>query len=828
MASKRSKGGGKSTLNSPSLRQEAERLIEKGRFKDAVKQAKLCFRDQPTDELRRLLERAYFLRAEQLQCEGMPESAREVSQHLLEFGLTDPALLEPTVELLLKVGMVREAIPLRDRVRDPAAVERFARQAADQAVLQPERIPDSFAELREGGLLIRRALEALEAGNPEQALIELREVSRGSPLSDWKLFVRGLAAFQRGDFPEAQVNWERLEPGRAPARIARSLKWLEDTTSQGSSGGSEVPDTSQLERLIFGEPILAPLRTLRSKLAEQDWLGVFDELGPLRFALRNLDPRLAHRLTKNLYHVLVDFVEELDFAQMTYYVNRFTQVAEPLPIDPKWNRFHALVWEGPCGDQSEAEDFWREYLVELDSVAALQPEERPIAKALVLNHVGRAYFDEVESPSPRFPFALFSKNEQVDSKKRGIACLEEAARLYPALGSSYKALVAAHAEWDEWDKAAEVARRWLEACPNEFDALAFLVRHHLRAAEPQAALPYLERARALKPLEKGYLNLESTVRVGIARHLALEGRFDEGRAQLDVAEQMSPGKRDFAILARRAVLELKAGEPLRSQQFINEAVDLLPDAMPLWLTLEIEAIRYELPEFERERFAAKFRAGLERRRRSETVGALAELMVAHQALTRKYEGFEKHLAQVVDFIRPTTRLSYRADDLLAVCKLLAALPGETSLLTKLVKRGFKLFPEHPYFLLMEATCELDKKPFRAHAKRARELLEKALDRAQASTDGQDAELVELIKKSLACARHVESHGAGLPFPSYDDPEGISFADLEALTQTLATMMGSEPFDFDEDEYEDEDEELNESHFEPLPARPGKKHNRSKR
>jgi hypothetical protein len=318
------------------------------------------------------------------------------------------------------------------------------------------------------------------------------------------------------------------------------------------------------------------------------------------------------------------------------------------------------------------------------------------------------------------------------------------------------------------------------------------------------------------------------VRIGIARHLALEGRFDEGRAQLDVAEQMSPRKQDFTILARKAVLELKAGETLRSQQCIDEAVDLLPDAMPLWLTLEIEAIRYELPEFERERFAAKFRAGLERRRRSETLGALAELMEAHLSLARKYDGFEKHLAQVVEFIRPATRLSYSAFDLLAVCKLLAALPGEKALFTKLVNRGFKLFPEHPYFLLMEATCELDKKPIRANAKRACQLLEKALDRAQASTDEQDAELVELIKKSLGCARHVESHGAGLPFPSDDDPEGISFADLEALTQTLATMMGSEPFDFDEDEDEDEDEELNQSHFEPLPAPPGKKHNRSKR
>ncbi|HEV3120483.1 MAG TPA: hypothetical protein VGY53_01205, partial [Isosphaeraceae bacterium] len=766
MASKRSKGSnGKSVVASPSLRQDVERLIEKGRLKDAVKQAKLCFRDQPTDEHRRLLERSYFLRAKQLQRDGMPESAREVAQHLLDFGISDAALIEPIVDLLLGVGMVREAIPLRDRLQDPSAAERFARQAADQAVLQPERIPPSFAEMCEGGLLIRRALESLEAGNEEQALAELREVSRGSPLSDWKLFVRGLAAYQRGNSQEAQVNWERLEPGRAPERIARYLNWLENATSEVPSGGTEAPDTLRLERVVFGEPILAPLQTIRNKLGEEDWLGVLDEVGPLRFALRNLDPRLSHRLTEILYHSAIDFARELEFSDMIHVVNRFMQVAEPLPIDPKWTRFNALVWEGQPGEESRAEDFWRRYLVELDSVAILQPEERPIAKALVLNRTGRHYLDEVESSRSGFPFALSREHQDFDSKTRGIACLEEAARLYPALGSTHEVLVSSYAEWGDWDKAAAVARRWLEACPNEFNALVFLINHHLRANEPTAALTYLERARVLKPLDKKTLDMEYTLRVGMARNLALEGRYDEARAQFDLAERKSPKDRDFGFLARKAVLELKAGEPLRSQQFIDEAVELLPDPTPLWLTLEVEAIRFELPEFERERFAAKFGAGLKRRRLSETVGALAELMVAHQTCTKKYAGFEEHLARVVAFIRPTTRLSYRAKDLLAVCKLLDTLPREEVLLTKLVRRGGKLFPDHPYFLMKEAILELQKGPFRTNYKCARQQLEKALERAQASADLDDAALVDEIKEALTFARQAESRRAQMPFPS---------------------------------------------------------------
>src|SRR3954464_9130559 len=97
-------------------RREVERLIEKGRLKDAVKEAKLYHRQTNTPESHHLLERAYHLRAEQLHREGMPNSAREVAQHLLDFGLTDADLVEPFARLLVAVGMAQEALALQGRM----------------------------------------------------------------------------------------------------------------------------------------------------------------------------------------------------------------------------------------------------------------------------------------------------------------------------------------------------------------------------------------------------------------------------------------------------------------------------------------------------------------------------------------------------------------------------------------------------------------------------------------------------------------------------------------------------------------------------------------
>src|SRR4051812_49175593 len=131
-------------------RQEVERLFRKEQYKDAVKQAKIGYRDAPTEEYHRLLERAYVLRARQLQRAGMPQSAAEVAGHLVEFGVTDPALVEDAAQLLLAVGMLREADSLLGRVESPEARARLALAAADQAVLHPDRARGAPEEVRRG------------------------------------------------------------------------------------------------------------------------------------------------------------------------------------------------------------------------------------------------------------------------------------------------------------------------------------------------------------------------------------------------------------------------------------------------------------------------------------------------------------------------------------------------------------------------------------------------------------------------------------------------------------------------------------------------------
>jgi len=292
-AKNRRQGERDPTPGGPQTRPEAERLIEKGRLKEAVKQAKIGFKGEPTAANRRLLERAYLLRGQQLYRDAMPESAREVAHHLLDFGVTDPALKADAARLLVSVGFAQAALTLSGSDDAPEARERLVRQAADQAVLHPDRTSTTLPEIRPGAILVREALEALEAGDENRASDLLRSIARGSPFADWRLFARGLSASRRHDLDDARANWGRLDPDRAPARIARCLLDLDVSAPGGVAG----VDLGAMEVKVFGEPVLGPLRQLRDHLATDDWDEALRLLSTVRFKLRRIDLALAERLT---------------------------------------------------------------------------------------------------------------------------------------------------------------------------------------------------------------------------------------------------------------------------------------------------------------------------------------------------------------------------------------------------------------------------------------------------------------------------------------------------------------------------------------------------
>jgi tetratricopeptide (TPR) repeat protein len=802
MSSKNKRGAEGSPTAGRTPRQEVDRLIAKGWFKDAIKQAKLLHRAEPTPEHHRLLERAYLLRAQQLRDGGMPQAAQEVAGHLLDFKITDPELTEPAAALMLAVGLGRQAFELQGRLDSPEAIERLARQAADQAVLHPERASAASPEIRDGAKRVRSALEALATrGDGSDALAGLRDVARNSPFADWRLFARGLAAFHRGEDADARANWDRLDPNRAASRIARGLT---GATEHVPLDSPPSPKLEAQERRAFGEPVLGPLRELGDLVAQGLWPEAVRKLVPVRLALRRLDPALAVRLTQALYPLVIEEATGLGYHEGQDLLKGFTRAAEPLPIDPRWNRLWALAWEGPQGHPEEAAPFWRKFIDDLEASPAIQADERPLARALVLTHRGRdwaRFAQDIDPPEERGPRRKVDE-EAMEARRMAVTLFEESLSLSPSHRATYQALMDVYEDDGQTDKAAGVAERLLKALPDDFDTLEFLTNYHDKRDEPTKALEFALRARKLKPLDQNVLMSEWACRAVLARHHALKARFDDARSELDAAAKLRPeiaGSPNFS--ARKACLEIKAGALEAAKEIIDEAVERLPEPAPLWLAMAIEARRFQIPKVEIDRYEGKWQAAASGKVRGETAGALANLLGPFLSEKINYPEREEHIEQVMAYLRRTTRIKYSSrDDLANACTFAVMVPKQGDLVEKLAKRGLTLFPDAPDFPMMLGTIEMEKGPFRADVAKARKSFESALKLAQQASDPKAAAMVPQIKNALSVVTDLLNSPMGMPFAS-GGKGAMPASLLDAFEAMMREQMDDDFFGPDDDDDE---------------------------
>jgi len=789
------------------MSEEVERLIQKERFKDAVKQAKLCYKEATTPDNHRLLERAYFLRARQLVQLGMPDSAREVSGHLLDFGVSAGDWVDEFIRLLMGLGLGKNAFQLQETLGTPDLNDQLVGMAADQAVVHPEKAGEIAPALARDAALIRQSLEVLQANDEAGALLLLRDLARSSPLSEWKFFVRGMAAYNRRDAAETQVNWDRLDPARKAFRIADRLRRL----AQAEESTTDDPNLEAMETLAFGEPVLARLRQVRSHAAHQEWEKLIRLLGPLRQSLRRIDPKLAERLTRILFGSVVEEATNLDLIGAERLLTGFTTAAEPLAIDPAWNRLWAIAWDGPQAPTAASLDHWTRYLDDLKTIPAFNPTERVLAQALVWNHIAGLHRDLVaDLADPGGPPMRFFRlappkidEKAVDrAKKKVIECLEHSLELAPGHLPTYRLLIAAYRGWDDAAGLEAAVRRLLAKFPEDLESLTLLAQEYLDRNDTAAAMPIVQKARALRPLDESLRTLEWTVRVGLARNHALVERWDEGREQFTAAEELLPEcRRQYWYLARKVIFEAKASQARQSDVYLKEAQAGLVEPTPLWLALLIESIRYGMTASHQKGYRDLWAAELKKKCRSETAGEMAALLDSYVLAGVEYPGRAGHIKQLVAYLGRTTRLKYRREDIERVCEFLVHRQDQARLLDKLVKSGLKHHLGSPLLNLRAGLLGMADATLNARGETARSYLEKALKLAEASTVPKDTALLKEIKAALTMLnevserrfRHFGFDDGPFPFPipREDDEFGEFFDD---------------DFDEDDDEFDDDDDD----------------------
>ncbi len=175
-------------------------------------------------------------------------------------------------------------------------------------------------------------------------------------------------------------------------------------------------------------------------------------------------------------------------------VGAFVKAAEPLPIDPRWNRLRAVLAEGPQDDYDESEKFWMAYIEDLKTIATiplLSPKKNSGLQALVWEHVAQQYAEDADPDwDVDNPFAEPPDPEDLQyAKKRAIECLEASLQADPSFVTGYQALLHCYNTWQQEDRARIAATRLLEVDPNHFETLLWLIEHHIARDEQDKAMP---------------------------------------------------------------------------------------------------------------------------------------------------------------------------------------------------------------------------------------------------------------------------------------------------------------------------------------------------
>ncbi len=392
-------------------------------------------------------------------------------------------------------------------------------------------------------------------------------------------------------------------------------------------------------------------------------------------------------------------------------------------------------------------------------------------------------------------------------QRRAIDALEESLRLDPAARGSYDLLGRLHDAWQQPAQAAAVAHRLLAVSPNDLPTIEQLVEHHIRQDEPLRALPLVEHARRLKPLDEDIAIDELRVRQGVARHHAQAGRWDEGRSEF--AQVQSLWRDNLSregLVSRMAAFEFKAGRIERAEELLREGESLSAEPTAFWLNMSIECGRYRLGADLGARFSGLLKAGLAKKVRWRNGRQVVYRCRRACHYGRRISRQKIHLRGIVAYLKRSSALlrnslkAFQPDELVDICQFLALLPNEAELFERLVRKGVKAFPDSVYFLAYDSKIEFDRGPFRADTGRLRKQLEHARKLLENSRDPRELALTGKVRELLGIVRSTLAGASPSPFDGPEDmpdvPRGM-FQMFQRLLDSQADETGeAEMDDFD--------------------------------
>jgi hypothetical protein len=553
---KKKKGKSTPAANSADLAARVRQLLGKGSTREAVELAKELLRTQPGGESEAILADAYAARVEALARSGLAKEAGSLA------GLV--AARYPA--LRMRFSGLAQRMDLEGGDLD-FLLERIARsEASARPGLERELTPWLFDPstiatsprlqendpLRVAAGTIAELFRAVTSGPvPSEAMSVLDTIPRQSPLASWKLLIRAIEAFHRGDNARVKANLDAI-PSQAPAaRVRPVVERLMSPESVGS-GGKLSPQAEALRLAVGGEreEVAGALRGLEATFRQQRPRDAVQALRRIVGAFRGSP---SHRLAiATLFRA--GFRHGLTPSELVRALGSGSSDLELL-------RLAALAFEevDPVG----AAVLWNRFLE--DSL-----QQRSIAHgweaATVLLHVAEILPDSGDDEDLFGDFFDddFDEIEEAKESLGGKAGLLERALEESRDPRIYRALVR-----DDPERARHWVLRWREEHPREIEPLLHLLEIEEREKHYTAALALAEEGVTLDPssVELRSRTLRLLLRAAeeaiggkaferardlLARLDAERAQFGESAVWLDALKVAAAGEKNerYALLER--------------------------------------------------------------------------------------------------------------------------------------------------------------------------------------------------------------------------------------------------------------------------------------
>lgn len=413
-----------------------------------------------------------------------------------------------------------------------------------------EALPAEHA-LRRAAAALHAAFEAATRGPLAASDVLLAEVSRRSPLSDWKLLVRALAAFHQGDDAECARQLAAMDPASAPSRLVPVLKALTDGGNRAELRG----EAAQLAQQIGGDT-----RTLRTALLALDAAFERGKHGALLAATRDA-LALARRSRPELVPRLLQHVSVRGLLAHVPAERLRAAIGGPAPRDAYFYRLYARAAEErghallAC---AQWENFRRCALAEgwfaerSPEIAAVELRQAKLASQVApLSRTEHEAFERSLDPLDRPPVGQGWPDAAL--------LFERAAGSHPA-PETFRS-------WVEWarvhgtEKSVErAALAWHGARPEDARALLILAELCERRGALHKALRFLERALSADRLNPEVSRARPRLLAAVAVRRLREHRWRLAAQALDeLAHLPDPsGGRAAVLAALRWVMHLGA------------------------------------------------------------------------------------------------------------------------------------------------------------------------------------------------------------------------------------------------------------------------------